>query len=62
MNDETKLVLLGTWMTLFLVFAGRKFTQPIKVHTLASKEVFANLFKYQKCCNNTNEIQSGFGC
>jgi len=37
MNDEVKLVLLGTWMALFLVFAGRKFTQPIKVHCSSLK-------------------------
>ncbi|KAF3587272.1 hypothetical protein F2Q69_00028118 [Brassica cretica] len=30
MNDEAKLVSLGTWMALFVVFTGRKFTQPIK--------------------------------
>uniref|UniRef100_A0A1J3IPQ5 Uncharacterized protein n=1 Tax=Noccaea caerulescens TaxID=107243 RepID=A0A1J3IPQ5_NOCCA len=39
MNDEAKLVLLGTWMTLFLVFAGRKFTQPIK-DDIGDKSVF----------------------
>lgn len=31
MDDGTKLTLLGVWMALFVVFAGRKFTQPIKV-------------------------------
>lgn len=31
MDDSTKLTLLGVWMALFVVFAGRKFTQPIKV-------------------------------
>ncbi|KAL3621391.1 Beta-1,3-galactosyltransferase 5 [Castilleja foliolosa] len=30
MDESTKLSLLGVWMTLFVVFAGRKFTQPIK--------------------------------
>ncbi|KAF3566011.1 hypothetical protein DY000_02018001 [Brassica cretica] len=30
MNDEAKLVFLGTWMALFVEFYGRKFTQPIK--------------------------------
>ncbi|CAH8253748.1 unnamed protein product [Arabidopsis lyrata] len=39
MNDEVKLVLLGTWMALFLVFAGRKFTQPIK-DDIGDKSVF----------------------
>ncbi|CAN8291065.1 unnamed protein product [Cochlearia groenlandica] len=39
MNDEAKLVLLGTWMTLFVVFAGRKFTQPIK-DDIGDKSVF----------------------
>ncbi|XP_010499313.1 PREDICTED: uncharacterized protein LOC104776864 [Camelina sativa] len=39
MNDEAKLVLLGTWMALFLVFAGRKFTQPIK-DDIGDKSVF----------------------
>lgn len=31
MDDGTKLALLGVWMALFVVFAGRKFSQPIKV-------------------------------
>lgn len=31
MDEGTKLTLLGLWMALFVVFAGRKFTQPIKV-------------------------------
>lgn len=31
MDEGTKLTLLGVWMALFVVFAGRKFTQPIKV-------------------------------
>ncbi|CAH8388036.1 unnamed protein product [Eruca vesicaria subsp. sativa] len=39
MNDEVKLVLLGTWMALFVVFAGRKFTQPIK-DDIGDKSVF----------------------
>ncbi|VVA38376.1 PREDICTED: NADH dehydrogenase, partial [Prunus dulcis] len=30
MDDGTKLSLLGTWMALFVIFAGRKFAQPIK--------------------------------
>ncbi|RID46299.1 hypothetical protein BRARA_I02971 [Brassica rapa] len=30
MNDEAKLVFLGTWMAFFVVFSGRQFTQPIK--------------------------------
>ncbi|KAG5385304.1 hypothetical protein IGI04_036774 [Brassica rapa subsp. trilocularis] len=30
MNDEAKLVFLGTWIALFVVFSGRQFTQPIK--------------------------------
>lgn len=39
MNDEAKLVLLGTWMALFVVFSGRKFTQPIK-DDIGDKSVF----------------------
>lgn len=31
MDDGVKLTLLGSWMVLFVIFAGRKFTQPIKV-------------------------------
>lgn len=31
MDDGLKLTLLGSWMALFLIFAGRKFSQPIKV-------------------------------
>lgn len=31
MDDGVKLSLLGSWMALFVIFAGRKFTQPIKV-------------------------------
>lgn len=31
MDDGVKLALLASWMGLFVVFAGRKFTQPIKV-------------------------------
>lgn len=31
MDDGVKLTLLGSWMALFVLFAGRKFTQPIKV-------------------------------
>ena len=31
MDDGAKLGLLGSWMALFVIFAGRKFTQPIKV-------------------------------
>ncbi|CAH8255023.1 unnamed protein product [Arabidopsis lyrata] len=39
MNDEVRLVLLGTRMALFLEFAGRKFTQPIK-DDIGDKSVF----------------------
>lgn len=39
MDDGAKLALLGTWMTLFMVFAGRKFTQPIK-DDIGDKSVF----------------------
>ncbi|KFK44684.1 hypothetical protein AALP_AA1G290200 [Arabis alpina] len=39
MNNEAKLVLLGTWMALFILFAGRKFTQPIK-DDIGDKSVF----------------------
>jgi hypothetical protein len=31
MDDGVKLTLLASWMALFVIFAGRKFTQPIKV-------------------------------
>jgi len=31
MDDGVKLTLLASWMTLFVIFAARKFTQPIKV-------------------------------
>lgn len=31
MEDGAKVTLLGLWMALFVVFAARKFTQPIKV-------------------------------
>lgn len=34
MDDAVKLNLLGLWMALFIIFAGRKFTQPIKVLSL----------------------------
>ncbi|KAM7269463.1 hypothetical protein ACFE04_024960 [Oxalis oulophora] len=30
MDDGVKHALLGSWMALFVIFAGRKFTQPIK--------------------------------
>ncbi|XP_073145791.1 uncharacterized protein [Henckelia pumila] len=39
MDDGTKLSILGFWMTLFAVFAGRKFTQPIK-DDIGDKSVF----------------------
>ncbi|CAN6888370.1 unnamed protein product [Brassica oleracea var. botrytis] len=39
MNDEAKLVFLGTWMALFVEFYGRKFTQPIK-DDIGDKTVF----------------------
>lgn len=31
MDDGVKVSLLGVWMALFVIFAARKFTQPIKV-------------------------------
>lgn len=31
MDDGAKVILLGVWMALFVIFAGRKFYQPIKV-------------------------------
>lgn len=34
MDNQAKLSLLGAWMALFVVFAARKFQQPIKVHFL----------------------------
>ncbi|EYU28475.1 hypothetical protein MIMGU_mgv1a011159mg [Erythranthe guttata] len=39
MDEGTKLSLLGVWMALFVVFAGRKFTQPIK-DDIGDKSVF----------------------
>ncbi|GFP83060.1 hypothetical protein PHJA_000449200 [Phtheirospermum japonicum] len=39
MDESTKLSLLGVWMALFVVFAGRKFTQPIK-DDIGDKSVF----------------------
>ncbi|KAG4998840.1 hypothetical protein JHK87_019912 [Glycine soja] len=39
MDDGVKLTLLASWMTLFVIFAGRKFTQPIK-DDIGDKSVF----------------------
>ncbi|KAL8121474.1 uncharacterized protein LOC141659096 [Apium graveolens] len=39
MDDGLKTTLLGLWMALFVVFAGRKFTQPIK-DDIGDKSVF----------------------
>ncbi|GAY57000.1 hypothetical protein CUMW_176000 [Citrus unshiu] len=39
MDDGVKLSLLGSWMVLFVIFAGRKFTQPIK-DDIGDKSVF----------------------
>ncbi|KAK9934256.1 hypothetical protein M0R45_021407 [Rubus argutus] len=39
MDDGVKLSLLGSWMALFVLFAGRKFTQPIK-DDIGDKSVF----------------------
>nr|GME18964.1 F3H9.20 protein [Ipomoea batatas] len=39
MDDGVKVTLLSVWMALFLVFAGRKFTQPIK-DDIGDKSVF----------------------
>ncbi|KZV38786.1 hypothetical protein F511_27139 [Dorcoceras hygrometricum] len=39
MDDGTKSTILGVWMVLFVVFAGRKFTQPIK-DDIGDKSVF----------------------
>ncbi|CAJ1977834.1 unnamed protein product [Sphenostylis stenocarpa] len=39
MDDGVKLTLLASWMTLFVVFAARKFTQPIK-DDIGDKSVF----------------------
>ncbi|MCI21325.1 hypothetical protein A2U01_0042491, partial [Trifolium medium] len=39
MDDGTKLTLLSLWMGLFVIFAGRKFTQPIK-DDIGDKSVF----------------------
>ncbi|KAK2973837.1 hypothetical protein RJ640_011765 [Escallonia rubra] len=39
MDDGVKSTLLGVWMALFVVFAGRKFTQPIK-DDIGDKSVF----------------------
>ncbi|XP_050276060.1 uncharacterized protein LOC126718061 [Quercus robur] len=39
MDDGVKLTLLGSWMALFVIFSGRKFTQPIK-DDIGDKSVF----------------------
>ncbi|KAJ0560216.1 hypothetical protein HanHA300_Chr06g0209011 [Helianthus annuus] len=39
MDDGVKVGLLGAWMTLFVIFAARKFTQPIK-DDIGDKSVF----------------------
>lgn len=39
MDDGTKLTLLALWTGLFVIFAGRKFTQPIK-DDIGDKSVF----------------------
>ncbi|XXG54945.1 hypothetical protein AAC387_Pa03g2707 [Persea americana] len=39
MDDSVKLSLLGVWMSLFVIFAARKFTQPIK-DDIGDKSVF----------------------
>lgn len=39
MDDGVKITLVGAWMALFVVFAGRKFTQPIK-DDIGDKSVF----------------------
>lgn len=36
MDDAVKVTLLGVWMALFVIFAGRKFSQPIKVYCFES--------------------------
>lgn len=39
MDEGVKLTLLGLWMALFIIFAGRKFTQPVK-DDIGDKSVF----------------------
>ncbi|XP_059656524.1 uncharacterized protein LOC132303324 [Cornus florida] len=39
MDDGAKVTLLGLWMALFVIFAGRKFSQPIK-DDIGDKSVF----------------------
>ncbi|KAJ8759387.1 hypothetical protein K2173_006907 [Erythroxylum novogranatense] len=39
MDDQTKLTLLASWMALFVIFAGRKFTQPVK-DDIGDKSIF----------------------
>jgi hypothetical protein len=39
MDDGTKSTLLGVWMVLFIIFAARKFQQPIK-DDIGDKSVF----------------------
>lgn len=39
MDDGAKVILLGVWMALFVIFAGRKFYQPIK-DDIGDKSVF----------------------
>ena len=43
MNDEVKVPLLGLWMALFVIFAGRKFSQPIKVDLFNSLNLWNSL-------------------
>ncbi|KAK1365572.1 Glycine-tRNA ligase [Heracleum sosnowskyi] len=55
MDDGLKTTLLGLWMALFVVFAGRKFTQPIK-DDIGDKSVFIfnSLPEEEKKLNNKN--------
>lgn len=50
MDDGVKVTLLSVWMALFLVFAGRKFTQPIKVDPLLLLHLFVNLALFKLEC------------
>jgi len=49
MDDGVKLTLLASWMTLFVIFAARKFTQPIKVDFYFWGFVFIEVYIFCSC-------------
>ncbi|XP_061999854.1 cytochrome b6-f complex iron-sulfur subunit, chloroplastic-like [Rosa rugosa] len=55
MDDGVKLSLLGSWMALFVLFAGRKFSKPIKILELqylvqTSLAKWLRLAVVETCC------------